>query len=93
MKHAPITDGRCFIGSIILLCICIGMLALGASVTLWDPQTEGDTFTESLLEGFSIAQIAFIVSGPLGCTVQGESSDPLQSLALTQSLFRPPRFS
>lgn len=93
MKHAPITDVRCFIGGIILLCICIGMQTLGAPVTLWDPQTEGDTLTESLLEGFSIAQTALIVSGPLGCTIQGESSDLLQSLTLTQSLFRPPPFS
>jgi hypothetical protein len=93
MKHPSITHNRYFIGGIILLCICIGMLALGAPVTLWDPQTEGDTFTESFLEDASIPTTAFIISGSLNCTVQGESSDPLQSLTLTQSLFRPPRFS
>jgi hypothetical protein len=69
------------------------MVALGAPVTLWNLETEGDTFTESLIEGFSIVPSTFTLTDPLRFTVQADSSVPLPSLTLTQSLFRPPRFS
>ena len=70
MKHRPIPHSHYFMGGIILLCISIGMVALGAPVTLWDLETEGDTFTESLLEGFSIVPSTFTVTDPLRSTVQ-----------------------
>ena len=69
------------------------MQALGAPITLWNPQTDGDTFTASVLEGFSIPPALSIVIRPQSSPLQDFSPYRLQSAPLIDSLFRPPAIS
>ena len=82
-----------YVLALTMICLCIGMQALGAPITLWNPQTDGDTFTASVLEGFSIPPALSIVIRPQSSPLQDFSPYRLQSAPLIDSLFRPPAIS
>ena len=73
-----------------LLCFCVIMFMLGATITFWSFEDPTDSFTASVLEGFSLPSVgmAFLVS--LHRFLYALSPPLEHDILLARSLFHPP---
>ena len=75
---------------IVLLCFCVIMSMLGTTITLWNYEEPTDSFTASVLEGFSLPSIGMVVSVSLHRLFYSPSPPLEHDVLLAQSLFHPP---
>lgn len=81
------------LGLLILLCIGVLALTLGAPVTLWNPietADDADPLTTSILEAFSIPSAQSFLSLSSGRILPADFQSPLHGLLLVSGQFHPP---
>jgi len=85
--------GHVALGLLILLCIGVLALTLGAPVTLWNPietADDADPLTTSILEAFSIPSAQSLLSLSSGRILPADFQSPLHGLLLASGQFHPP---
>lgn len=85
--------GHVALGLLILLCIGVLALTLGAPVTLWNPietADDADPLTTSILEAFSIPSAQSLLSLSSGRILPADFQSPLHGLLLVSGQFHPP---
>ena len=73
-----------------LLCLCVTMFMLGTTITLWNCQEPADSFTASVLEGFSLPSVDMAFPVSLHSSFYSPSPPLTHEILLARSLFHPP---